>query len=146
MFQSPSKTHSHSCCGSLLSTQRSLNIFTPSHHTQTLNPLLREDCRWCIQKIIECVLHTYILDSRKNHDAAWSIEYSKQVTCCQSAHFFYISLLYLHPVQFFWEKKYIHTPKTDLHVPKYFQRVSLSCCEARPWFATLGEFATLGSW
>ena len=146
MFQSLSNTRSRSRCGSLLSAQQSLNIFTPSHHAQTLDPLLREDCPWCIENIIQCVLHTCILVSRKNCDTAWSIEYSKWVTCCQSAHFYYISLLYLHLVQFLWKKIYICTPKTGLHVPKYFQRLSLSCCEARPWFATLGEFATLGSW
>ena len=146
VFQSPSKTRSRSRCGPLLSAQRSLNIFTPSRHAQTLDPLLREECPWHIQKVIQCVLHTYILVSRKNHDAAWSTEYSKRVTCCQSAHFCYISLLYLHLVQFFWIKKYIRTPKTGSNVPKYFQRLSLSCCEARAWFAILGEFATLGSW
>ena len=95
------------CSQSLLSAQWSLNIFTPSCHAQTLDPLLREYYPWCIQKIIQCVLHTYILVSRKNHNAAWSIEYVKQVTCCQSAHFCYISLLYLHLVQFFWKKKII---------------------------------------
>ena len=146
VFQSPSNMFLCSRCGSLLSAQQSLNIFTPSHHAQTLDPLLREDCPWCIENIIQCVLHTCILVSRKNRDAAWSIEYSKQVTCCQSAHFYYISLLYLHLVQFLWKKIYICTPKTGLHVPKYFQRLSLSCCEARPWFATLGELRANGIW
>ena len=129
---------SFSHCGSLLSTQQSLNIFT---HLVTLRHWILDWGKTALdasKKIIQCVFHTYILVSRKNCDLAWSIEYSKQVTFCQSAHFCYISLLYLHLVQFFWKYTYICTPKTGLHVPEYFQRLSLICCEARAWFATLG--------
>jgi hypothetical protein len=79
------------------------------------------------------MLYTYIFVPRKNCDAVQSIKYSKQVTCCESAHFHYISPLAPSsgPILLKKKKKKNHTAYSGLHVLKYFQRLSLTHCEAR---------------
>jgi hypothetical protein len=42
-----------------------------------------------------------------------------------------LCLLCLHMVRFFSLKKYIRTYNTNLHIPKYFQRLPSTCYDAR---------------